>query len=58
MQAEVKNRNGRMYPKEMLQKEVARYIKEYVENLKKYSPKMVELLNNLEKINNQSGLEI
>lgn len=31
LQAELKNRNGRMYPKEMLQKEVARYNKEYVE---------------------------
>ena len=31
MQAEMQNRNGRMYPKEMLQKEVQRYVKEYVE---------------------------
>lgn len=31
MQAEMKNRNGRMYPKEMLQTEVARYVKEYVQ---------------------------
>lgn len=31
MQSEIKNRNGRMYPQEMLQKEIDRYIKEYVE---------------------------
>jgi len=31
LQAEMKNRNGRMYPKELLQNEVKRYIKEYVE---------------------------
>lgn len=30
MQAEVKNRNGRMYPMEMLQPKVEQYIKEYV----------------------------
>lgn len=30
MQSEIKNRNGRMYPKEMLEKELDRYIKEYV----------------------------
>lgn len=31
MQANRKNRNGRMYPTEVLQREVARYNKEYVE---------------------------
>jgi hypothetical protein len=31
MQAEVTNRNGRSYPKEMLQKEIMRYVGEYVE---------------------------
>jgi hypothetical protein len=31
MQSEIKNRNGRMYPQEMLAKEIDRYIKEYVE---------------------------
>ena len=30
MQADIKNRNGRMYPKEILMKEVNRYNKEYV----------------------------
>lgn len=31
MQAEIKNRNGRVYPKTILEKEVARYVKEHVE---------------------------
>ena len=31
MQAEMKNRNGRMYPKEMLEKEIQRYKTEYVD---------------------------
>ena len=31
MQAEIKNRNGRIYPKEVIQKEVKRYNKEFVE---------------------------
>jgi hypothetical protein len=31
MQAELKNRNGRMYPQEMLQREIQRYVTEYVE---------------------------
>lgn len=31
MQSNVKNRNGRVYPTEVLDKEVARYTKEYVE---------------------------
>jgi hypothetical protein len=30
MQAEIKNRNGRMYPQHVLEKEVGRYNKEYV----------------------------
>jgi len=30
MQSELKNRNGRMYPREMLQREVERYTQEYV----------------------------
>lgn len=30
MQAEIKNRNGRMYPQEMLHREIERYITEYV----------------------------
>lgn len=31
MQSEIKNRNGRVYPKEVMQKEVNRYRKEFVE---------------------------
>jgi len=31
MQSEIKNRNGRVYPKEVMQKEVSRYVKEFVE---------------------------
>lgn len=31
LQAELKNRNGRMYPKELLEKEIERYNKEYIE---------------------------
>jgi hypothetical protein len=31
MQAEIKNRNGRMYPKEMLEREIKRYKEEYVD---------------------------
>lgn len=30
LQAELKNRNGRMYPKELLEKEIERYTREYV----------------------------
>ena len=30
MQAETKNRNGRLYPKEVLMKEVSRYNKEFI----------------------------
>ena len=31
MQSEIKNRNGRVYPKDVMRKEVARYNKEFVE---------------------------
>jgi hypothetical protein len=31
LQSEIKNRNGRVYPKEVMRKEVDRYIKEFVE---------------------------
>ena len=31
MQADIKNRNGRIYPKEIMEKEVGRYVKEFVE---------------------------
>lgn len=31
LQADLKNRNNRMYPKEIMQKEVNRYVKEYVD---------------------------
>ena len=30
LQADIKNRNGRVYPKEILQKEVSRYNREFV----------------------------
>jgi hypothetical protein len=36
LQTEVKNKNGRIYPKEIMQKEVARYNKEYVEQNRAY----------------------
>tara|TARA_Y100001937_G_scaffold120790_1_gene178531 strand:- start:1281 stop:1928 length:648 start_codon:yes stop_codon:yes gene_type:complete len=36
MQAEQKNRNGRVYPKEILQKESERYSKEYVDKNRAY----------------------
>ena len=32
MQADIKNRNGRIYPMDVLQKEVKRYNKEYINN--------------------------
>lgn len=31
MQSEIKNRNGRVYPKEIMQKEVSRYRKEFID---------------------------
>ena len=31
MQSQIKNRNGRVYPKEVMKKEVNRYVKEFVE---------------------------
>ena len=36
LQTEVKNKNGRIYPKEIMKKEVARYTKEYVNNNRAY----------------------
>ena len=36
MQGDIKNRNGRVYPKETLQKEVARYDKEYIQKNRAY----------------------
>ena len=36
MQADVKNRNGRVYPMETLQKEVGRYNKEYIKENRAY----------------------
>jgi len=36
MQGDTKNRNGRMYPKEVLAKEAARYNKEYIQKNKAY----------------------
>lgn len=36
LQSNLKNRNGRMYPKEVMQKEVARYTKESVEKNRAY----------------------
>ncbi len=36
LQTEVKNKNGRIYPKEVMQKEVKRYTKEYIDNNRAY----------------------
>jgi len=36
LQTEVKNKNGRVYPKEIMQKEVKRYTKEYIDNNRAY----------------------
>ena len=36
LQSELKNRNGRMYPESVMDKEVARYMKEQVENNRAY----------------------
>lgn len=36
LQSELKNRNGRMYPESVMDKEVNRYIKEYVEKNRAY----------------------
>ena len=36
MQAEIKNRNGRVYPMEVLQKEVKRYNEEFIEQNRAY----------------------
>ena len=36
LQSELKNRNGRMYPEQTMDKEVGRYIKEYIEKNRAY----------------------
>jgi len=36
MQGDIKNKNGRMYPKEILEKEVRRYNKEYIDKNRAY----------------------
>ena len=36
MQSEIKNRNGRVYPMEVLEKEVKRYNKEFIEQNRAY----------------------
>ena len=36
LQTEVKNKNGRIYPKEIMQKEVKRYTKEYINEKRDY----------------------
>jgi len=36
MQADIKNRNGRVYPKDIMEKEVNRYVKEFVEKDRAY----------------------
>lgn len=36
LQSELKNRNGRMYPESVMDKEVGRYIKEYVDKSRAY----------------------
>lgn len=36
LQSQIKNRNGRMYPESVMDKEVARYMKEQVENNRAY----------------------
>ena len=36
LQTEVKNKNGRIYPKEIMQKEVKRYTKEYIDQKRAY----------------------
>ena len=36
LQTEVKNKNGRIYPKEVMQKEVARYTKEFIDQKRAY----------------------
>lgn len=36
LQSELKNRNGRMYPEKTMDKEVGRYIKEYIEKNRAY----------------------
>lgn len=36
LQSELKNRNGRLYPESVMDKEVGRYLKEYIENNRAY----------------------
>ena len=36
MQADIKNKNGRVYPMEILQKEVKRYEKEFIQEKRAY----------------------
>ena len=36
LQTEIKNKNGRIYPKEVMQKEVARYTKQYINEKRAY----------------------
>ena len=36
MQSEIKNRNGRVYPMDVLEKEVERYNKEFIEQNRAY----------------------
>jgi hypothetical protein len=36
LQSNIKNRNGRMYPKDVMEKEVARYTKEYIDKNRAY----------------------
>ena len=36
LQTEVKNKNGRIYPKEVMQKEVSRYTKQYINEKRAY----------------------
>ena len=48
MQADIKNRNGRVYPKEIMDKEVKRYIKEFVNEQRAFGE-----LGHPEEANNQ-----
>ena len=47
MQADIKNRNGRVYPMEVLNKEVKRYNKEYIGEAKILSTPMGGIVKNL-----------
>ena len=53
LQSNIKNRNGRIYPKEVLDKEVTRYNKEFInkkENLEKEIENINKNLTKIEKI--------